>query len=187
MSEALHKSDIDVELSKVLDAASKNGAPEVSTSSRRLGVVQRPFGTVTALPTTAEPVQKALPRDAYISALELRLRELVEIETMRDIEIRNLESEAEQQAARIHTLEVALFHAERRANDLDRRWNALAEVYDAAAAALVVAGGKLEAIHHQTSYRLVLSVSRSLRHYPTLYACLQRRLHRNQTKAALDQ
>jgi len=187
VSEALHKSDIDVELSKVLDAASKNGAAEVSTPSRRLGVVQRPFGTVTALPTTAEPVQEALPRDAYISALELRLRELVEIETMRDIEIRNLESEAEQQAARIHTLEVALFHAERRANDLDRRWNALAEVYDAAAAALVVAGGKLEAIHHQTSYRLVLAVSRSIRHYPALYARLQRRLHRNQTKAALGQ
>jgi hypothetical protein len=183
VSEALRKSDIDVELSKVLDAASGNGASETTTSSRRLGVVQRPMGIVTALPTTAEPIQETAPRDAYIGALELRLRELVEIETMRDIEIRNLESEAEQQAARIHTLEVALFHAERRANDLDRRWNALAEVYDAAAAALVVAGGKLEAIHHQTSYRVVLAISGALRRYPALYARLQRSLHRS--RAAL--
>jgi hypothetical protein len=180
VSEALHRSDIDVELSKVLESASKNGASEVATPPRRFGVVQRPMGLVTALPTTAEPIEEAAPREAYIAALELRLRELVEIETMRDIEIRNLESEAEQQAARIHTLEVALFHAERRANDLDRRWNSLAEVYDAAAAALVVAGGKLEAIHHQTGYRLILMVSRSLRRYPGLYGRLQRRLHRSQ-------
>lgn len=109
------------------------------------------------------PDEESFARDAYIAALELRIRELVEIERMRDLEIRNLEAEAGQQADRIHSLEVALFHAERRAADLDRRWNDLALVYEKAAAALVVAGGKLEQIHHQTGYRAILALNRLAR------------------------
>ncbi len=82
---------------------------------------------------------------------------------MRDLEIRNLEIEGGQQADRIYSLEIALFHAERRGADLDRRWNELALVYEQAAAALVIAGGKLEQIHHQAGYRAILKLNRVVR------------------------
>lgn len=186
MSDALHKSDIDVEVSDVDELTSKVGTSEAVTSPRRLGVVERALGTVTALPAATKSVEDFAPREAYIAELELHIRELVEIEKMRDVEIRHLEAEAEQQAARIHALETALFHAERRANDLDRRWNALAEVYSSAAAALVVAGGKLEAIHQQAGYRAVLTISNTLRRYPALYTRLQRRLHRSRSRTRLE-
>ena len=77
-------------------------------------------------------------------------------------------------AAKIYALEVALFHSERRANELDRRWNSLAQVYDTAAAALVTAGGQLEAIHQQTSYKMLLTCSRTVRRVPILNRLLHR-------------
>jgi hypothetical protein len=122
-------------------------------------------------------------RDVYFAELELRLRELIEVEKMRDLEIRCLESEGEKQAARIHALEIALFHSERRANELERRWNALAQVYEAAAASLVVAGGTLEAIHQQTSYRAVMAANRLLRRVPVVRDLLQRLAARLRTTA----
>jgi hypothetical protein len=130
------------------------------------------LGTVTTLPTAAHREREVAARDMYFAELELRLRELIEIEKMRDLEIRSLESEGEKQAAKIYALEVALFHSERRANELDRRWNSLAQVYDTAAAALVTAGGQLEAIHQQTSYKMLLACGRSVRRVPLLNRAL---------------
>jgi hypothetical protein len=132
------------------------------------------LGTVTTLPTAANRERELAARDVYFAELELRLRELVEIEKMRDLEIRSLESEGEKQAAKIYALEVALFHSDRRANELDRRWNSLAQVYDAAAAALVTAGGQLEAIHQQTSYKMLMACSRTVRRVPLLNRLLHR-------------
>lgn len=121
----------------------------------------------------------ATSQAAYVASLELRLGELAEIEKMRDLEIHHLEAELEQHADRAWELETALFHAERRGKDLERRWQDLAEVYETAAAALVVAGGQLEAIQHQAGYRLALRVSGFIRRYPAVYQRLHRRLHRS--------
>lgn len=145
---------------------------------RRLGAPRPTLTVVHDAPATLEPV--ALPeapstdRAAYLADLELQLRELAEIERMRDLEIHRLEADVERQSTRITELETALFHADRRANDLDRRWNELAEVYEATADALVRAGGQLEAIHDQPSYRLMLTMSRALRRRPAMYELLQR-------------
>jgi hypothetical protein len=169
VSESLRKSDVAVRLPETNgDADADHDAEEVTVGSRRLGAVAPTLGTVTTLPTAAFRERELAARDVYFAELQLRLRELVEIEKMRDLEIRSLESEGEMQAAKIYALEVALFHSERRASELDRRWNSLAQVYDVAAAALVSAGGQLEAIHQQTSYKMLLACSRTVRRVPIL-------------------
>lgn len=169
MSETLRKSDVAVRLPETNgDADADHDSEPVAVGSRRLEAVASTLGTVTTLPTAAFRERELEARDVYFAELQLRLRELVEIEKMRDLEIRSLESEGEKQAAKIYALEVALFHAERRANELDRRWNALAQVYDAAAVSLVSAGGQLEAIHQQTSYKMLLACARTVRRVPVL-------------------
>lgn len=124
----------------------------------------------------------ATAQASYVARLELRLAELVEIEKMRDLEIHHLEAELGQIADRAFELETALFHSERRAKDLERRWRELAEVYEAAAAALVIAGGQLEEIQHQAGYRLVLRANTFVRRYPAVYSRLHRRLQRSVTR-----
>ncbi len=104
----------------------------------------------------------------------MRLHELTEIERMRDLEIARLEQELAEKSATIFDLETALFHAERRGDDLDRRWNELAGVYEETASALVETGARLDAVHRQTSYRLVLSLGRAIHQRPSLYRQLQR-------------
>jgi hypothetical protein len=169
VSESLRKSDVAVRLPETNgDTDADQDAEPVAAGSRRLGAVAPTLGTVTTLPTAAFRERELAARDVYFAELQLRLRELVEIEKMRDLEIRSLESEGEMQAAKIYALEVALFHSERRANELDRRWNSLAQVYDAAAAALVTAGGQLEAIHQQASYKMLLACGRTVRRVPML-------------------
>ena len=169
MSETVRKSDVAVRLPETNgDADSDHDSEPVTVGSRRLEAVASTLGTVTTLPTAAFRERELAARDVYFAELQLRLRELVEIEKMRDLEIRSLESEGEMQAAKIYALEVALFHSDRRANELDRRWNSLAQVYDAAAAALVTAGGQLEAIHQQTSYKMLLTCGRTVRRVPLL-------------------
>jgi hypothetical protein len=168
VSETLRKSDVAVRLPETNgDADADHDSEPVPVRSRHLEAVAPINGTVTTLPTDFRD-QELAARDVYFAVLELRLRELVEIEKMRALEIRNLESEGEKQAAKIYALEVALFHSERRANELDRRWNSLAQVYDAAAAALVSAGGQLESIHQQASYRALMTCSRMIRRVPIL-------------------
>lgn len=175
MSETLRKSDVAVRLSEANgDAAVDDDSEPVTVAPRRLEAVEPRLGTVTALPTSAVRDQELAARDIYFTELELRLRELIEVEKMRDLEIRCLESEGEKQAARIHALEIALFHSERRANELDRRWNALAEVYAAAATSLVSAGGQLESIHQQASYRILIVFSRTIRRVPVLNTMVHR-------------
>jgi hypothetical protein len=186
VSESLRKSDVAVRLPETNgDAdADHDDAKPMAVGPRRLEAVAPPptLGTVTTLPTefrdqtlpTDFRDQELAARDVYFSVLELRLRELVEIEKMRALEIRSLESEGEKQAAKIYALEVALFHSERRANELDRRWNSLAQVYDAAAAALVSAGGQLETIHQQASYKILMSCSRVIRRVPILNGLIHR-------------
>jgi hypothetical protein len=175
VSETLRKSDVAVRLPETNgDADADHDAEPVTVGSRRLEAVASTLGTVTTLPTAAYRERELAARDVYFAELELRLRELIEIEKMRDLEIRSLESEGEKQAAKIYALEVALFHSERRASELDRRWNSLAQVYDTAASALVVAGGQLEAIHHQTSYKMLMKCSRAVRRVPMLNRFLHR-------------
>ena len=124
--------------------------------------------------TDTFPAPSGLGRSDYLAGLELRLRELVEIERMRDLEIHRLEAEVELQSSHITELETALFHAERRGDDLDRRWNELAQVYEESAAALVEAGAQLEQIHEQASYKFVLAAGRALRKMPVVYTWLRR-------------
>lgn len=181
----------------------RNGAEELrrngadgfrhpGTTLKPISVAELPSASHLSLLETAperspDPVapmnsdDEGFARDAYIAALELRIRELVEIEKMRDLEIRNLEAEAGQQADRIHSLEVALFHAERRGADLDRRWNDLAAVYEQAAAALVIAGGTLEQIHQQAGYRAILRLNRMIRTVPLLNRAVHRARPRHDT------
>jgi len=175
VSETLRNSDVAVRLPESNgDADADQNSEPVTVGPRRLEAVSPTLGTVTTLPSVALRERELAARDVYFAELELRLRELVEIEKMRDLEIRSLESEGEKQAAKIYALEVALFHSERRANELDRRWNSLAQVYDAVAAALVTAGGQLEAVHQQASYKILISCSRTVRRVPILNRFLHR-------------
>ena len=134
-------------------------------------------GATEVLPDEPTGQDAATVQAEYVASLELRLAELVEIEKMRDLEIHHLEAELGQNADRAFELEIALFHSERRGKDLERRWQDLAEVYETAAAALVVAGGQLEAIQNQSGYRLVLRLSGMIRRYPAVYKRLHQRLH----------
>jgi hypothetical protein len=175
VSETLRKSDVAVRLPETNgDADADHDSEPVTVGARRVEGAAPTLGTVTTLPIAGYRERELAARDIYFAELELRLRELIEIEKMRDLEIRSLESEGEKQAAKIYALEVALFHSERRANELDRRWNSLAQVYDTAAAALVTAGGQLEAIHQQTSYKMLLTCSRTVRRVPILNRLLHR-------------
>lgn len=104
----------------------------------------------------------------------LRLRELSEIEQMRDLEIARLEDDLAEKSNRIFELETALFHARRRADDLDRRWNELARTYERTAERLIEAGGRLEAIETQAGYHAVLRLAGMLRRQPAVYSTLRK-------------
>jgi hypothetical protein len=106
--------------------------------------------------------------------LELKVREQIEVEHVRDLEIVRLEHELDETKGERTRLADELFHATRRADDLDRRWNALAATYEECAAHLVDAGAQLESIHAQMSYRVVLAISRSVRRWPAVYAMAKR-------------
>ena len=109
-----------------------------------------------------------------ITDLELKVREQIEVEHVRDLEIARLEHELDDTKAERTRLADELFHATRRGDDLDRRWNALAITYEECAAHLVDAGSQLESIHAQLSYRIVLAISRSVRRWPAVYAMAKR-------------
>ena len=157
--------------------ANGNGATANGNGATANGNGNHALVVADDVPVQAVGQDAAMAQAEYVASLELRLAELVEIEKMRDLEIHHLEAELGQHADRAFELETALFHSERRAKDLERRWNDLAEVYETAASALVVAGGQLEAIQHQAGYRLVSRVSGLIRRYPSLYRSLHRRLH----------
>jgi hypothetical protein len=109
-----------------------------------------------------------------IGDLELKVREQVELEHVRDLEIVRLERELEVTKTERTRLAEELFHATRRADDLDARWNALAVTYQECAEHLVEAGAQLESIHEQTSYRVVLAITAAMRRRPALYAMAKR-------------
>lgn len=152
-------------------SAVKNAAPAIDIPVEEPRVDAEPSEPVTTDQVDPSP-------SMYVAEIELRLGELVQIEKMRDLEIHHLEAELEEQADLARGLETALFHAERRATDLEKRWNDLAGVYETAAAALVVAGGQLEQIHQQAGYRAVLAISRAFRRYPAVYRRVRWYFHR---------
>lgn len=90
---------------------------------------------------------------------DLKMRELVEIEKMRNLELARLEADFEEmeieKEQRISKLEVALWHSNRRADDLDRRWNELAQSYEQVKTDLERTGAALMALQQQRSYRLL--------------------------------
>ncbi|HVB04628.1 MAG TPA: hypothetical protein VNF07_00030 [Acidimicrobiales bacterium] len=116
----------------------------------------------------------AAVRGSALDDPDMRLRELTEIERMRDLEIARLEAELAEKTDVVFDLETALFHASRRGDDLDRRWNELAEEYEQVAERLVEAGGRLEAIEGQASYRATLAVTGILRRQPAVYSGVRR-------------
>ena len=186
IDEVLNPSSSGAESSHAVEPAAGNGARAnrngAKANGNGNGATANGNGNHALVVADDVPVQAvgqdaAMAQAEYVASLELRLAELVEIEKMRDLEIHHLEAELGQHADRAFELETALFHSERRAKDLERRWNDLAEVYETAASALVVAGGQLEAIQHQAGYRLVIRVSGLIRRYPSLYQSLHRRLH----------
>ncbi len=90
---------------------------------------------------------------------ELRMRELLEIEKMRNLEIAHFGDEVDEihrtKDRRITELDVALWHERRRADDLDRRWNELANEYEKVRADLDRTGAELVRIQSQRSYRIL--------------------------------
>ena len=165
------------ETSRGVEPATGNGAKTNGNGAKTNGNGSHGLADTDGVPAAHAGQDAAAAQAEYVASLELRLAELVEIEKMRDLEIHHLEAELGQHADRAFELETALFHSERRAKDLERRWNDLAEVYETAASALVVAGGQLEAIQHQAGYRLVIRLSGLIRRHPTIYRRLHRRLH----------
>lgn len=88
------------------------------------------------------------------------MRELLEIEKMRNLEIAHFTDEVDEIHAtkdrRITELDVGLWHEKRRADDLDRRWNDLAREYEAIKSDLERTGSELMRIQSQPSYRLLM-------------------------------
>ena len=117
---------------------------------------------------------QALIAERGLDDPDLRLRELIEVERMRDLEIARLEAELAEKNDAIFDLQTALFHAIRRGDDLDRRWNELAVTYEQTASRLVEAGGRLEAIESQAGYRVILRLTGFLRRRPVMYTTLRR-------------
>lgn len=99
--------------------------------------------------------------EAYdLAALELRCRELYEIEKMRNLELGRIDQEIDEihkaKDARINRLTEELWHSNRRADDLDRRWNELAKAYEAQKVAFEAVQAELAALRAQRSYRLLV-------------------------------
>lgn len=92
--------------------------------------------------------------------MELRMRELLEIEKMRNLEISHFGDEVDEihrtKDKRITELDIALWHERRRADDLDRRWNELAREYETTKSDLDRTGAELVRIQSQRSYRLLM-------------------------------
>jgi hypothetical protein len=136
--------------------------PDPGERSRRFAVVSEPVD--------APEEQSLLGEEASFGALgeriailELQLREQVEIERMRDLELGRLETELDQKSQRLQAVDDALFHERRRSAELERRWNVLAGSYEQTAARLVETGATLSAIHSQTSYRMIVRILRMIR------------------------
>jgi GT2 family glycosyltransferase len=89
---------------------------------------------------------------------ELQIRELLEIEKMRNLEIANLERELgrikRRKNKRIKKLDLELWHENRRADDLDRKWNELAMEYERMQGDLERTGQALMAVQQKFSYRV---------------------------------
>ncbi|HVA99767.1 MAG TPA: hypothetical protein VNE42_00685 [Acidimicrobiales bacterium] len=98
---------------------------------------------------------------------ELRMRELLEIEKMRNLEIAHFGDEVDEihrtKDKRITELDVALWHEKRRADDLDRRWNELAREYEKTKVDLDRTGAELVRIQSQRSYRVLLKLTALLK------------------------
>ena len=110
------------------------------------------------------------------------MRELLEIEKMRNLEIAHFSDEVDEihrvKDQRITELDVALWHERRRADDLDRRWNELAREYEAIKSDLERTGAALVRIESQRSYRLVRRTIALLKGQP-----LRKAVHRLRTRA----
>ena len=91
--------------------------------------------------------------------MELRMRELLEIEKMRNLEIAHFGDEVDEihrtKDRRITELDIALWHERRRADDLDRRWNELAREYEMTKSDLERTGAELVRVQSQRSYRML--------------------------------
>lgn len=96
----------------------------------------------------------------HIAEPELRIRELLQIEKMRNLEIARFDDEVDEihktKDRRINQLTEDLWHANRRADDLDRRWNELARSYEQLRTDLDRTGAALVTIQHQLSYRILV-------------------------------
>lgn len=135
--------------------------PDTGERSRRFAVVGET--------TDASAEQSLLGEEAsfgalseQIATLELQLREQLEIERMRDLELGRLETELDQKSQRLQAVDDALFHERRRSAELERRWNVLAASYEQTASSLVETGATLSEIQSQRSYRFAVKLLRAL-------------------------
>ena len=96
---------------------------------------------------------------------------------MRNLEISRILDEDDEiqkmKDRRIRQLDVDLWHANRRADDLDRRWNELAKSYEQIKADLDRTGAELVRIQTQRSYRVLLKLIALLKGR-SLHALMQR-------------
>lgn len=108
---------------------------------------------------------------------DIRVRELLEIEKMRNLEISRFDDEVDEihktKDRRINQLTEDLWHSNRRADDLDRRWNELAQSYEQTKSDLDRTGGELVRIQQQKSYRAMLKIIALLKGRP-ITASLER-------------
>jgi hypothetical protein len=164
------------------DAKSAN--PSVVEPARRFAVVRHPEeSTDTEALLGEEASFEAL--SSRIATLELQLREQLEIERMRDLELHQLETELEQKSNRLQAVDDALFHERRRSAELERRWNVLAASYEQTASSLVETGATLAMIHSQRSYRLAVRVLRLFGRHRSTTAILNR-LERSSSEGTTD-
>ena len=102
--------------------------------------------------------------NSQVYGLELRYRELLEIEKMRNLELGRIDKEIDEihktKDARISRLTEDLWHSNRRADDLDRRWNELARACEAQKAELESLRNELLALRSQRSYRMLVAMVR---------------------------
>lgn len=100
--------------------------------------------------------------DSAEDGIEMQVREFIEIEKMRNLEISRFDDEVDKihksKDRRINDLSEELWHANRRADDLDRRWNELAAAYEQTKADLLNTGRRLDELQAQTSYRLLTKI-----------------------------
>ncbi len=142
----------------------RSGAPRDAAGdrTRRFAVVRRPpdIGEEDALDGEEASFEALSER---IASLELKLREQIEIERMRDLELGRLETELDQKSQRLQAVDDALFHERRRSAELERRWNVLAASYESTAKSLVETGATLKLIQSQRSYRIAVKILRIVR------------------------